>query len=54
MKIDSVNRLYPIINKLNRYFEERNTNKYLALVSSNKRKEIMKENINNFGVKSEI
>ena len=35
VKINSVNPLYVIINKVNRYFEEINKNKYLKLVSTN-------------------
>ena len=54
VKINCVNHLYLIINKLNGYFEENNKNKYLALVPTNKIKEKIKENMKNFGVKSEI
>ena len=38
-EIKSVNPLYPIINKMNRDFEEINGNKYLTLVPTNKSKE---------------
>ena len=40
LKIDSVNPLYPIFNKVNGYFEEINKNKYLMLVPTNESKEI--------------
>ena len=40
VKINSVNLLYLIINKINGYFEEINGNKYLALVPINESKEI--------------
>ena len=39
LKIYSVNPLYLIFGKVNRYFEEINENKYLALVSTNESKE---------------
>ena len=42
MKIDSVNLLYLIFNKVNGYFEEINENKYLTLVASNESKEKIK------------
>ena len=35
VKIDSVNPLYVIINKLNEYFKEVDGNKYLTLVPTN-------------------
>ena len=37
-KINSVNLLYLIFNKVNGYFEETNGNKYLTLVSTNESK----------------
>ena len=43
VKINSVNPLYLIINKVNRYFEEINKNKYLTLVSTNESKEKIKK-----------
>ena len=52
VKINSVNPLYLIINKVNRYFEEINKSKYLTLVPTNESKE--KINMKNCGVKSEI
>ena len=52
LKIDSVNPLYPIFNKVNWYFEEINKNKYLMLVPTNESKEI--KNMRNYRVKSEI
>ena len=39
LKINSVNPLYLIFNKLNGYFEEINGSEYLRLVSSNESKE---------------
>ena len=39
VKINSVNLLYLIFNKVNGYFEETNGNKYLTLVSTNESKE---------------
>ena len=42
MKIDSVNLLYLIFNKVNGYLEEINENKYLTLVASNECKEKIK------------
>ena len=43
LKINSVNSLYLIINKLNGYFEEINKNKYLTPVPTNESKEIIKK-----------
>ena len=53
IKINSVNPLYLIFNKVNRYLEEINKNKYLTLVTTNDSKEMIK-NMKNCGVKSEI
>ena len=39
LKVNSVNPLYRIINKVNEYFEEINKNKYLTLISSIESKE---------------
>ena len=39
IKINSVNPLYLIFSKVNRYFEEVNGNKYLMLVPTNESKE---------------
>ena len=39
VKINSVNPLYLIFNKVNGYFEEINGNKYLTLVPTNESKE---------------
>ena len=39
VKINSVNPLYLIFNKVNEYFEEINGNKYLTLVPTNENKE---------------
>ena len=44
LKINSVNPLYLIINKVNGYFEEINKNKNLTLVPTNESKEIIKKN----------
>ena len=43
IKINSVNPLYIICNKVNAYFEEINGNKYLNLVPTNENKENMKK-----------
>ena len=43
VKIDSVNPLYLIFNKVNGYFEEINGNKYLTLVATNESKEKVKK-----------
>ena len=43
VKINSVNLLYLIFNKVNGYFEETNGNKYLTLVSTNESKEKIKK-----------
>ena len=50
IKVNSVNPLYLIFNKVNGYFEEINGNKYLTLVPTNDNNEKMR----NCGVKSEI
>ena len=42
-KINSVNLLYLIFSKLNRYFKEINGNEYLMLVPANESKEKMKQ-----------
>ena len=42
LKIYSVNLLYVIINKVNKYFEEINEYKYLTLVPINESKEKIK------------
>ena len=39
VKINSVNLLYLIVNKVNTYFEEINGNKYLTLVTTKESKE---------------
>ena len=43
LKINSVNPLYIIINKINKYIEESNGNKYLTLVATNKNKGTLKK-----------
>ena len=43
VKINSVNPLYLIFIKVNRYFEEINGNKYLTLVSTNESREKIKK-----------
>ena len=42
MKIYSANLLYLVINKINRYIDEINGNKYLTLVPTNESKDILK------------
>ena len=44
-KINSVNLLYIIFNKVNRYFEEFNGNEYLTLVLTNESKEKIKKKL---------
>ena len=51
LKIYSANPLYLIFNKMIRYFEEINENKYLTLVPTN---ESEKKSMKNCGLKSEI
>ena len=41
VKINSINPLYLIISKLDGYFEEKNGNKYVTLVSTDKNKEVL-------------
>ena len=41
VKLNSVNPLYLIINKINRYLEKVNGNKYLTVVPNNESKEII-------------
>ena len=53
VKINSVNPLKLIFDKVNGYFKEINRNKYLTLVPTNESKEITK-NMKNCGVKQEI
>ena len=43
LKINSVNPLYLIINKVNGYFEEINKNKYLTVAATNESKQIIKK-----------
>ena len=43
LKIHSANPLYLIFNKVNRYFEEINGNKYLTVVPTNESKEKIKK-----------
>ena len=54
VKINSVNLLYLIFNKVNGYFEEINWNKYLMLVLTNESKGKIKKNMKSFRVKSYI
>ena len=42
IKVSSVNPLYLIFSKVNRYFEEINKNKHLTLIPTNESKEIIK------------
>ena len=53
VKINTVNPFYLIFNKVNRYFEEINGNKYLTLVPNNESKKKKLRNMKNCGVKSE-
>ena len=53
VKINTVNPLYLIFNKVNRYFEEVNGNKYLTLVPNNESKKKKLRNMKNCGAKSE-
>ena len=53
VKINKVNPLYLIFNKVNSYFEEINGNKYLMLVPTNEGKKNLKI-MRNVGLKSEI
>ena len=41
VKINSVNLLYLMISKVDRYIEEKNGNKYLNLVSTNENKDML-------------
>ena len=43
IKIYGANLLYLIINKINRYIDEINGNKYLTLVPTNESKDILKK-----------
>ena len=43
IKISSVNPLYPIFSKVNRYFEKINKNKHLTLIPTNASKEVIKK-----------
>ena len=54
IKINSLNFLYLITNKVNGYFEKINGNKYLTLVPTNESKRKVKKNMKNYGVKSDI
>ena len=54
LKINSVNPLYLISNKVNGYFEQINGNKYLMLVPTNESKEKILKKMKNYGVKLEI
>ena len=45
LKINNVNLLYFVINKVNKYFEEINGNKYLTLIPTNKSKEKIKNSL---------
>ena len=54
MKINSINPLYLIFSKVNRYFEEIDKSKYLTLVPTNESKEKILKNTKKLGVESEI
>ena len=53
VKIDSVNPLYIMLNRINGYFEEINGNRYLTLVATNESKEKTKS-MKKCGLKSKI
>ena len=53
IKINGVNPLYFIIDKINGYIEESNGNKYLMLVPIDESKDTLK-NMKNYETKSEI
>ena len=53
LRISSINPLYLIIDKVDRFIEENNGNKYLTLVSIDKNKEVFK-NTQNLGIKLKI
>ena len=45
VKINSINSLHLIIDKVDGCIEEKNRNKYLTLVSTNKNKEVLIKHI---------
>ena len=45
VRINSANPLYLIIDKVNGFIEEKNGNKYLTLVSTEKNKEVLKKHV---------
>ena len=53
VKINTVNPLYVIFNKVNRKFEEINGNKYLTLVPNNECKKKKLRSMKSCGAKSE-
>ena len=53
VKINSVNPLHLIIGEIDGFIEEKNKNKYLTLVSTDKNKEVL-INTQNFGIKLKI
>ena len=53
VKINSVNPLHLIIGEIDGFIEEKNENKYLTLVSTDKNKEVL-INTQNFGIKLKI
>ena len=53
VKNNSVNPLFLVFSKVNKYFEETDRNKYLTLVATNESKQT-KKNMENGGLKSEI
>ena len=53
-KMNSVNPSYLVFIKVNGYFDEINKNKYLTLFPTNESKELIKKNMKNCAVKSEI
>ena len=53
VKINSVNHLYLMINKVNGYVEKKNGSKYLIFDSADKNKKVLK-NIMNFAAELKI
>ena len=53
VKVNSINPLYLVLDKINGYIEESNGNNYLTLVPTDEIKDTLK-NIKNYEIKSEI
>ena len=54
VKINSGNPLYLIVDKVDRYIEEKNENKYLILDSTDKSKEVSIKYTQNLGIELKI